>query len=64
MAAYMINGEEFLSHMADRVPAKRDEFVKMLASVVDLSHKDDNAITVRYRHSGIGENDVTVSPKG
>jgi tetratricopeptide (TPR) repeat protein len=64
VAAYMTNGEEFLSHMADRVRASRDEVVKMLASVVgDLIPKDDGATTVRIHHSGLGWDEVLVCPE-
>jgi tetratricopeptide (TPR) repeat protein len=59
-AAYMINGEAILNHLANRVPTNRDEFVKMLAAATDLIPRHDKEITLRYHCPGTHWDEIKI----
>lgn len=64
-AAYQINGEEFLGHIADRVPENRDEFVDMLAQAVDqLPSRSERFTLLRTHYGAAGWDEVVISHRG
>lgn len=49
--AYETNGEEFLLHIADRIPQKHDEFMTILTQIVDHIPSRNRDVTIRIHHA-------------
>lgn len=58
--ACKINGEEFLLHIADRLPKKQDEFMVMLAQAIDQNQDRNRGVTIRSHDpkGGWDEHDI------
>jgi len=64
VAAYSTNGEDFLNHMAERVPENRDKFVATLASVGNILPTRNRDVTLRIHHADLGWDEVHLSHDG